>query len=172
METHGRPLAYFNTFACYGARLHGADDGSVDIDHNLPGTPFLPVDPTRRVMEQGRMDQEIYTMDAARRSVVLRTIREVCDYRKWVLIAAHVRTNHVHIVVEADATPEKTMNDFKAYCSRRLTEAGLDSKDRKRWARHGSTRYLWKTEAVDAIVHYTLHEQGEVMDAYTTEPLP
>jgi hypothetical protein len=34
------------------------------------------------------------------------------------------------------------MNDFKAYSSRRMNEAALDTKDRKRWARHGSTRYL------------------------------
>jgi hypothetical protein len=71
------------------------------------------------------------------------------------------------------------MNDFKAYSSRRMNEAGLDA-NRKRWARHGSTRYLWTTEAVEAKVHYTLHEQGEVMAVYSrdqteserTEPRP
>jgi hypothetical protein len=39
------PLAYFITFTTYGAWLHGRKPGSVDRDHNAPGTPFLPADP-------------------------------------------------------------------------------------------------------------------------------
>src|SRR5262249_2529101 len=31
-----------------------------------------------------------------------------------------MRTNHVHIIVDAEAPPEKIMNDFKAYASRAL----------------------------------------------------
>ena len=42
-----------------------------------------------------------------------------------------------------EAAPEKVMNDFKTYASRRLTEAGFDTRDRKRWTRHGSTKYIW-----------------------------
>jgi hypothetical protein len=103
-----RPLAYFITFSCYGARLHGAVDGSVDITHNQPGTPFLPANPERQSAEVERMDQPPFTMDAARRSIVLRTIREVCEFRKWELFAAHVRTNHVHVVVRADADPKRS----------------------------------------------------------------
>lgn len=58
------------------------------------------------------------------------------------------------------------MNDFKAYASRRLSEAGLDGRDRKRWARHGSTRYLWKPEHVEAAIRYVVYEQGEPMAVY------
>ncbi len=170
---NARPLAYFITFSCYGARVHGAEDGSVDVFNNRPGTPFLPPDFERQTAETERMDQPVYTMDAARRTVVLRTIREVCDHRKWVLLAAHVRSNHVHVVVQANAQPEKVMNDFKAYASRRLNEGGFDGPERKRWSRHGSTRYLWNSDAVEARVHYTLHEQGEIMAAFPlSEPRP
>jgi hypothetical protein len=45
---NSRPLAYFITFSCYGSRMHGADDGSVDVAHNQPGTAFLPADSKRR----------------------------------------------------------------------------------------------------------------------------
>jgi hypothetical protein len=55
-------------------------------------------------------------------------------------LAAHVRTNHVHTVIVGEDRPEKMLNAFKAYASRRLNEAGMDTPDRKRWARHGSTR--------------------------------
>jgi hypothetical protein len=56
--------------------------------------------------------------------------------------AAHVRTNHVHAVVEAQVRPEKILHAFKSYASRNLNRLGVDEPNRKRWARHGSTRWL------------------------------
>ncbi len=35
------PLAYFITFTCCGTWLHGDERGSVDREHNTPGTPVL-----------------------------------------------------------------------------------------------------------------------------------
>ena len=72
------------------------------------------------------MDQPAYHMDQTRRDAVLQAIQEVCGYRGWNLLAAHVRSNHVHTVVEAEAEPERVMNDFKIYASRRLTRMSLD----------------------------------------------
>ena len=115
------------------------------------------------------MGQEPYELDAPRRQIVLGAIREVCSYRHWRLLAVHVRARHVHVVVQAAANPERVMNDFKAYASRALNAAGLDPSERKRWTRHGSTRYLWTPQRVDECVHYTLHEQGEPMAAYAEE---
>jgi len=40
------------------------------------------------------------------------------------------------------------MNDFKAYASRWRNRMGLDGPNRKRWARHGSTRWLRKPQQV------------------------
>jgi adenine-specific DNA methylase len=97
---------------------------------------------------------------------VLNAIREVCEYRGWELLAAHVRTTHVHVVVTSTETPERVMNDFKGYASRRLNEAGFENAERKRWTRHGSTPYLWKPRDVEAAVHYVVHEQGEPMAVF------
>ena len=58
------------------------------------------------------------------------------------------------------------MNDFKAYSSRRLTEAGFEDRNRKRWSRHGSTRYLWDIDSVEGAIRYTIDEQGELMAWY------
>jgi REP element-mobilizing transposase RayT len=157
------PLAYLITFGCYGVRLHGDERGSVDSQHNVPFTPFLLPNQRRQQFEEQSMMQPAYEMDEHRRSIVRDAICEVCRHRGWELLALHVRSNHVHLVVQANARPERAMNDFKSYASRRLNQARLDSSDRRRWARHGSTRYLWKEEAVEAAVHYVLHEQGEPM---------
>ena len=160
------PLAYLITFTCYGTWLHGKDPFSVDRDHNVPGTPFVARDPEREKRELRRMDQPPYELDVPRRQVVLNAIREVCEYRGWELLAAHVRTTHVHVVVTSTESPERVMNDFKGYASRHLNEAGFENAERKRWTRHGSTPYLWKPREVEAAVHYVVHEQGEPMAVF------
>jgi REP element-mobilizing transposase RayT len=109
------------------------------------------------------MDQPPYELDSDRRSAVLGALQEVCSHRHWNLLAAHVRTNHVHAIVEGEAPPEKVMNDFKSYASRCLNRLHPEEGDRKRWARHGSTRWLWKREQVSAALCYVVDEQGEPM---------
>ena len=65
------------------------------------------------------------------------------------------------------------MNAFKGYASRGLNRLGLDGPDRKRWARHGSTRWLWKDEDVLNAIRYVVEEQGEPMAVFLAEtPAP
>ena len=99
-------------------------------------------------MKRSQMDQPPYAMDENRRNAALASILDRCANRRWRLLAAHVRTNHVHVLVESEAKPERVMNDLKSFASRRLNELGLDGIDRKRWARHGSTRWLFDKKAV------------------------
>jgi REP element-mobilizing transposase RayT len=160
------PLAYLLTFSCYGMRLHGDKSGSVDRAHNIPGTPPLSPNMQRLQSEQKRIQAPAYEMDAYRRDITLGAIQEVCGYRGWSLLAAHVRSNHVHVVVHALVQPEFVMNDMKSYASRRLNECDLDTPLRKRWTRHGSTRYLWKPEQVEAAIRYVVDEQGKLMAVF------
>jgi REP element-mobilizing transposase RayT len=105
-------------------------------------------------------------MDVGRGNIVLAAMREVCRYKDWRLLAAHVRSNHVHTVVDAEVSPELVMNAFKAYASRALNIAYPREKSRIRWTRHGSTLHLWSQEKVDAAVRYVLEKQGEPMAWY------
>ena len=157
------PLAYLITFTCYGTRLRGDEGGSVDRDHNIPGTAFLSPNPSRVFAQQERMNQEASELDQEERDLVLESIRNVCAQREWVLRAVHVRSTHAHLVVAAPVPPEKVLNDVKAYSSRILNRANREWADRRRWARHGSTRYLWKPESVRAAIEYVVHEQGKPM---------
>ena len=96
--------------------------------------------------------------------------RNVCT-EAGSLLAAHVRTTHVHVIVEAEAPPEKIMNIHESYASRSLNRRGFDKPDRKRRARHGSTRRLWKDEDVLSAVHYVIDGQGEPMAVFVGEGL-
>ena len=161
-----RPLAYFLTWTCYGTWLHGDERGSADRDHNVYGTPYLPPDLRRNRARPERLDQLPYELDELRRDAVLDAIRGHCDFRGWTLHAAHVRSNHVHVIVSAAIAPERLLNDLKSYISRRMNERGLDASQRKRWTRHGSTRYIWTKEALAEKVTYVVHQQGKPMSVF------
>ena len=171
VEFWSRVVIYLITFACYGCHLHGSESGSVDRQHNVPGTPIVEEDSTRAAAEAERMDQAPYYLDQVRREAVLQAIQGVCAHRGWSLMAAHVRSNHVHVVLEAEAPPEEVMRDFKAYGSRRLNRMRVDEANRKRWARHGSTRWLWKAQNVSAAIEYVVREQGEAMSVFEAQEL-
>jgi transposase IS200 family protein len=130
-------MRYFITFACYGVHLHGDESGSVDRNHNVPGGRLAEANPERVAVMLRQMDQALYELDRERRMAVVQAIREVSVHRNWSLLAAHVRSNHVHVVVEADVQPDRVMNSFKSYASRTLNRLGIDEPERKRWARHG-----------------------------------
>jgi len=164
-------MRYFVTFACYGAHLHGDDAGSVDRHHNSPGSRLAEANSERVAVMQQLMEQRPYCLDRDRRARVLDALREVCVHRGWSLLAAHVRTNHVHVVVEAEVRPETIMNTFKSYASRGLNRLGLDGPDRKRWARHGSTRWLWRDHDVQEAIQYVVSRQGEPMEVYLRDEL-
>ena len=159
------PSTYLITFVCYGTWLHG-EPGAVDRDHNLPGGPFVEEDLIGVAAVKARMKQEAYVLDAVRREAVLTGLKAACDRRNWALLAAHVRSTHVHSVVQAEQTPEQVINALKCYASRELNRTGLDSPNRRRWARHGSTRYLWKRDEVSAAIHYVVCDQGEPMAVF------
>ena len=114
------------------------------------------------------MKQEPYMLDAAHRQVVLKSLQETWICRGWTLLAAHVRTTHIHVVTTATCKPEQVMNTMKAYGSRALNEYRLDGPDRRRWARHGSTRYLWTGDSVRAAIQYVVREQGHSMAVFET----
>jgi hypothetical protein len=93
--------------------LHGSDSGSVDREHNVPGTPNLEADCQRAAAAAERMDQAPYHLDQIRRDAVLEAIQEVCGHRGSRLPAAHVRSHHVHAVVDTEVPPERVMSDSK-----------------------------------------------------------
>jgi REP element-mobilizing transposase RayT len=156
----GLPLAYFITFHTYGTWLPGHPRGSVDADHNHFGSPLAGASTNRHEASRRHLEQPPVELDDLERTIVLGAIEEVCGHREWLLHAVHVRTNHVHVVVGAERTPERVMNDLKAWATRRVLEVGLRPKGLRLWVRHGSTRYLYNSAHVDAACRYTVEDQG------------
>jgi REP element-mobilizing transposase RayT len=157
---------YFLSWTCYGTWLHGDSRGSVDKDHNKVGDPFLAPDRDHQAEMRSNMSQPAYEMDAPRRKIVLESIRQLCIKRNWSLHAIHVRNNHVHAVVTADRPPERVMHDFKSFASKGLNDAGFESKDRIRWTRGGSTKWINDDSYYFNASNYTLNKQGDPMERW------
>jgi len=163
------PLAYLLTFTCYGSHLHGDARGSIDRDHNCVGGRMVEPNPSWVSESSTIMTDRLYRLVPITRQVLLESMRRVCAQRQWDLLAAHVRTTHVHVVVSAAVAPEPILHNLKAYASRALNESEPSC---RRWTRHGSTRYLWTRYDVDAAVDYVIRRQGEPMAVYCAQADP
>lgn len=94
--------------------------------------------------------------------MALGAIRQVCAFRHWTLLAAHIRSTHAHLIVDGVADASDAIRDFKAYTSRALNRAGW----RRRWARGGNFARLQDSGAVRAVVRYVVDAQGSPMAVY------
>lgn len=159
-----RPWAYLITVSCYGTRLHGRRAGAVDRLHNAWGGRYLEEKRALRDYERSVMRHPSVRLNGDEQRAVLTVIREVCRHEEWFLHAAHVRSNHVHVVVSARTEPEPVMKKLKAHSSRVLNRQ-FGKKD-PRWTRHGSTAWIWEAVNVDAAVDYVVWRQGAPMAVY------
>lgn len=156
-----RPLAYFLTWTCYGTWLHGDPRGSVDAAHNEVGAPRITADTGWSHLEADRMTGGTFALSREARAVVEATIRRHCEIRGWRLWAVNVRVAHVHVVVDCDGAipPEETMEQFKAWATRRLREKRMVGEAQRVWTEHGSTRWIDPQESLARAVDYVMHEQ-------------
>jgi REP element-mobilizing transposase RayT len=157
-----RPLAYLLTFGTYGSWLHGDRRGSKDPRHNTLGTPVRGHSDFLRDFEKDRLKPSPVVINPPLRRVLEASFQETCQHRGWQLLAMNVRRQHVHIVVTASDvhSPERILNDLKAYGTRAARHAGLVGYDGNLWARHGSTRWLMAPPDVEAATEYVEHWQG------------
>jgi len=159
----GEPLAYFLTWTTYGTWLPGDERGWVE----KPGE-FRAADHKREERARQRMTEPALTLDVEQRRIVEDTIAEHCRIRGWQLHAVNARTQHVHVAVTAPGRkPEDVMDQFKAWCTRRLKErerSRRSPKDKIRqnwWTQRGSKRWLNDTKSLEEMIQYALEEQGQ-----------
>jgi len=160
------PYAFFITFPTYGSWVHGNSKSSVHHSQNQYTGPLLPPNPNLECQIINTMKEKPYIMSHVQREAVLESIKETCQFKSWELIAAHVRSNHIHLLVRANAKPNNIMNTLKAYASRKLKQHCVGYKRTKFWARHGSTRYIWRIEYISGALNYLVYQQGKMMSVY------
>ena len=97
-----RPLihvTYLMTFGCYGCWLPGDARGSADrVRAGHRGGALAPC-PALLSHSAHLMSGPAFRLTLSEAHIVLDVIHEVCDYRGWGLMAAHIRSTHVHVVM-------------------------------------------------------------------------
>ena len=150
-----KPLAYLITWTTYGTWLPGDARGWVEKGKE----GIQEADDPRRRAAGDQLVEAAVVLEPRQRGVVEATIRAHCEFRGWQLHAVSARSNHVHVVVTADTAPEVVMNQFKAWCSRRLNEGG-DARERW-WTKHGSTKWVNDEAYLNNAVRYVVEGQEE-----------
>ncbi len=160
-ECHDTFLVYLLTFNCYGTHLRGDESGSVDRARNVRGGVMEPA-PALVNYGQHVMKHPAVVLGLEDSLQVLKAIQETCVFRRWTLIAAHIRSSHVHLVVDGISDVPDALRDFKCNASRVLNQGGTG----RWWARGGNARPLRDRRAVHAAIRYVADQQGVPMALY------
>ena len=161
------PLAHLITFRSYGSWVHGDARGSVDREHNRHKAPYASPNENRSRYNKDMLKSDPVVLDAARRKSVASAIRDTCAYRRWILHAVKVRTNHVHIVVSIGAKkPQLALGAFKANGTRQMKQDGCWQMEHSPWVDKGSCRFLWNERSVDRAIDYVLNGQGDELPEF------
>jgi len=155
-------LAYHLTWTTYGTWLPGDARGWVRWGE----VGVKPPDAERERGARQRMVESAVALTDDQRAVVEQTIGYHCRIRGWFLHAVNVRSNHVHIVVTVDRDPDEAMDQFKAWCSRKLSDAaGLvqtvaKKAGRRHWFTEGGNKEFIDTEEyLENAIRYVLERQ-------------
>jgi hypothetical protein len=162
-------VVYLLTFNCYGTHLPGSQSGWVERSRGFHRGGYQEPREGLESYAAGILLQEPFKMDKARADIVLDSIVSYSSARNWLIRAAHVRTTHIHLVVDLDREPDDAVRELKANASRAIRRLGLEAPDRRLWARGGSTRRLWNSSSVNAAVYYVIHGQGSPIALYSLE---
>ena len=147
------PLTVFSTWTTYGTWLPGDERGWFQRARGLQSADAL-----RTLAAALRMTDDAMTLDGIQRSIVEETIAAHCHFRGWMLHAVNCRSNHVHVVATAaDRTLEVPREQFKAWCSRKLSEAGPARANW--WSERGWDVYLDDEEALAVVMGYVNERQ-------------
>ncbi|MBD3674040.1 MAG: transposase [Planctomycetaceae bacterium] len=151
-DAYSDPLAYFLTWTTYGSWLPGDERGWV-------GRTAAVRAPEMKVQQYSRslQKQEKVVLNNAQRESVHQSIVESCERREWNILALNVRTNHVHLVIEAHESPHKVMSTLKRWSSHALNDHSEGSQ--KWWTKSGSRRILYRGQDVENAITYTIEGQ-------------
>jgi REP element-mobilizing transposase RayT len=158
----GPLLAHFLTWTCYGTWTRGRAPGWIDGKGERGfGASIEEPDPILARRDMANLSEPPFLMDAPLRRVALDAMLALAGDKGWNLLAAHVRANHVHVVVSGMADPARGMAAFKARITRDLRAAGV--RRERYWTRHGSTRHIFDPAKLDEVLDYVISRQGVPM---------
>lgn len=155
-------LAFHIIWTTYGTWLPGDERGWISSTKS----GIQPPDPEREQVASLLMAEDPVVLSTSQRAIIEQTIVNHCHIRSWTLHAVKARTNHVHVVVTADCDPDEVMKQFKAWCSRKLSDAaGLTRPvatraGRRHWFTEGGDKEIIEDETyLENAIRYVIEGQ-------------
>jgi REP element-mobilizing transposase RayT len=96
------------------------------------------------------------------RATIDQACRQHCQHRGWGLLAVNARTNHVHVVVAANAGPKVVRDQLKANCTRALRQQAVPLNVPVTWAKGGDVEILNTDDDVETVVQYVMEAQDRM----------
>jgi REP element-mobilizing transposase RayT len=113
------------------------------------------------------MTADACILDREQRQIVEKAVADHCLIRCWDLFAVNCRSNHVHVVVGGNCTPDDMRKQFKAWCTVRLKELekvrrgtpGQATVRTNWWTERGSGLFINNEEDLETVFQYVRDAQ-------------
>lgn len=151
------PLALFLTWTTYGTWLPGDPRGWRKWKRGE-----RPPQPLLEDWCRDRMKEQPVVLTHEQRDAVERVIVEHAAIRGWLLHAVSVRSNHVHVVVSANAEPKKVRDQFKANATRVLRALPEPITNEKIWTRGGDIEFIDTEDDLEQVILYVTEAQDRM----------
>ena len=150
---------------CYGAWLPG-QTGAVPMTQNAFDAPLPEADAGKERRARTAMSQQPNVLDATPPGTGAEELAGGL-FMPRVDLACRSRSDQSC----APCGNSRLQTRACAECLESLQQPRLEPfspgwPNRRRWARHGSTRYLWTSTAASAAIHYVVREQGDAMAVF------
>ena len=160
MSDYTFPPAYFITFSTYGSWVHGDARGSVNRKQNKFDTPKIKPNAQYAKKMHERQKHKQFLLNETKRDTVLQSIVEATQYYNWYLYAAHVRSNHVHILLRTEESSKTVAPKIKSFATKLLKKHHADIPDQKFWTRGKCARCIWNPAFILPTKLYVIEGQG------------
>lgn len=173
-----RPIAvdrhWLLTFSTYGTRLPGDARGFVsnvrdgagpEVRHNAPGTPFDADLPGLEHAARARLAGPPVRLCRGQAEALLNQFRETVAYRGWVLRAAAILDDHVHLMVgvPGDPDPADLLRTINSYAGRALNRRGPRPAGGTWWTESASRRVLREEREVRGAMAYIRNQPDPLL---------
>jgi REP element-mobilizing transposase RayT len=160
-------LAYYITWTTYGNWMPGDRRGWRRKMTNRNTRYQPPRDengiyrpqPLLEAWCRDQMKSSEVSLSPSDRITIENSIREHCQIRGWKVLAVNPRTNHVHVVVVANAPPETVRDQLKANCTRALRQQPVPLIAEKTWATGGDIEFIDDENELECVITYVLDAQ-------------
>jgi REP element-mobilizing transposase RayT len=156
-QTMNETITYFITWTTYGTWLPGDSRGwrKWKKGEQQP-RPLL------EAWCRERMKGKLVILNSEQRAKVEGVCHRHAEIRGWTIHAINVRSNHVHIVVTADAAPAKVRDQFKANATRVLRQETDPIANETIWTRGGDAEIVDGDNGLEQVVLYVTDAQDRM----------